>query len=97
MSSANLTSERIDLRTSPEIKELIVRAAATAGLSVSAFLLSAGQERARQVLSEAELITLSPNDWESFFSALDSIDTPRPRLKAAMDRYRAWQAERETR
>jgi uncharacterized protein (DUF1778 family) len=43
------------------------------------------------------LITLSPNDWESFFSALDSIDTPRPRLTAAMDRYRAWQAERETR
>lgn len=32
--------ERIDLRTSPEIEELIVRAASTAGMSVSVFFLA---------------------------------------------------------
>ncbi len=82
--------ERIDLRTSPETKELIVRAAATAGLSVSDFLISAAQERARQVLAESETVTLSPRDWEVFFQALDDIDKPRPKLKAAMDRYMDW-------
>jgi hypothetical protein len=35
MSATAQSHERIDLRTSPEIKELIVRAASTAGLSVS--------------------------------------------------------------
>lgn len=96
MSTATTPYERIELRTSPEIKELIVRAASTAGISVSAFLLGAAQERAKQVLSEAELITLSPRDWEAFFAVLDNTDKPRPKLSAAMRRHREWQSERET-
>ena len=36
--------ERIDLRTSPEIKALIARAAATSGVSLSAFLIASAQE-----------------------------------------------------
>lgn len=87
--------ERIDLRTSPEIKELIVRAASTAGVSVSAFLLGAAQERARQILSETELMTLSPRDWDAFFIALDQTEKPRPKLSAAMQRHREWKAQRE--
>jgi uncharacterized protein (DUF1778 family) len=95
MTTATTPYERIDLRTSPEIKELIVRAASTAGVSVSAFLLGAAQERAKQVLSEAELMTLSPRDWDAFFAALDHTDKPRPKLAAAMQRHREWQAERD--
>lgn len=85
--------ERIDLRTSSETKALIGRAAAIAGMSVSAFLLSAAQERAKAVLGEAESLTLTPRDWEAFVDALDHLDQPRPKLAAAMQRYRAWQAE----
>ena len=66
-------NERIDLRTSPEIKELIVRAASTAGLSVSAFLLGAAQERAQQILTETESITLTFRDWRAFVKALDTV------------------------
>jgi len=82
--------ERIDLRTSHEIKELIVRAAATTGQTVSAFLIGAAQERARQVLSQSEMLTLSPRDWEAFFAALDQVDKPRPKLEAAMRRHQEW-------
>lgn len=96
MSTATTPNERIDLRTSPEIKGMIVRAAATAGVSLSAFLLGAAQERAKQVLSEAESLTLSSRDWEAFFMALDNTDKPRPKLSAAMQRYRAWQSERDS-
>ena len=39
MSANTQTHERIDLRTSPEMKELIVRAASTVGMTVSASLL----------------------------------------------------------
>ena len=90
MSTAASPYERIDLRTSAEIKELIVRAAATAGMSVSAFLISSAQERARQVLAESETVTLSPRDWDAFFQTLDDLDKPRPKLQAAMDRYLDW-------
>lgn len=84
--------ERIDLRTSSEVKQLIVRAAAQAGMTVSAFLIGAAQEQARQVLAQSESITLSPRDWEAFFQSLDEAEKPRPKLQTAMDRYLARQA-----
>lgn len=82
--------ERIDLRTSPEIKGLIVRAAATAGVSLSAFLIASAQARAREILAESETLTLSPRDWDAFFLALDNADKPRPKLEAAAIDYQAW-------
>ena len=91
MSAAAQAHERIDLRTSPEIKELIVRAASTAGVSVSAFLLGAAQERAKQILAEAETLTLTSRDWNAFASALDNADKPRPKLAAAIQRHCDWQ------
>jgi uncharacterized protein (DUF1778 family) len=91
MAIAAQAHERIDLRTSPEIKELIVRAASTAGMSVSAFLLGTAQERARQILAEQEMITLSSRDWNAFAKALDNADKPKPKLSAAMKRHREWQ------
>lgn len=86
--------ERIDLRTSPEIKELIIRAATTAGMSVSAFLLGTAQERAKQILADTEMMTLSARDWDAFANALDNTDNPRPKLSAAMKHHREWQAKR---
>jgi len=59
MGATAQTYERIDLRTSPEIKELIVRAASTTGMTVSAFLLGTAQERAKKILAETEMMTLS--------------------------------------
>lgn len=94
MSTIAQAHERIDLRTSPEIKELIVRAATTAGMSVSAFLLGTAQERAKQILAESEMITLTSRDWRAFAKALDNVDKPRPKLSAAMKRHRDWQQDK---
>lgn len=89
--------ERIDLRTSPEIKELIVRAAATAGVSLSAFLIASAQERAKQILAESETLMLSPRDWNAFFAALDNADKPRPKLETAATEYLAWHNSQDAR
>lgn len=94
MPAAVQAHERIDLRTSPEIKELIVRAASTAGMSVSAFLLGTAQERARQILADQEMMTLTSRDWNAFAKALDNADKSRPKLSAAMKRHRAWQQDK---
>lgn len=96
MTAVTHAQERIDLRTSHEIKELIVRAAATTGQTVSAFLIGAAQERAKQVLFQSEILTLSPRDWEAFFGALDQVDKPRPRLEAAMKRHQEWQNQQSS-
>ena len=94
MSTVAQPYERIDLRTSPEIKELIVRAASSAGMSVSAFLLGTAQERARQILAEKETITLTSRDWNAFAKALDNAEKPRPKLSAALKRHRNWQQDK---
>jgi len=88
MSANTQAHERIDLRTSPEIKELIVRAASSVGMTVSAFLLGTAQERAREILAEKEMVTLTSRDWIAFAKALDNTEKPRPKLAAAMKRHR---------
>lgn len=82
--------DRIDLRTPHQVKELIARAAATAGVSLSAFLIAAGQERARQVLAETEFLTLTPRDWDAFVAALDNVGKPRAKLESAANVYLGW-------
>jgi uncharacterized protein (DUF1778 family) len=90
MTSFSHPYERIDLRTSSELKELISRAAATAGVSLSAFLITSAQERAKKILAESEALTLSPRDWDAFFMALDDVDKPRPKLESAASDYLQW-------
>lgn len=94
MATNTSTIERIDLRTSSEVKALIVRASASAGVSVSAFLLGTAQERAKQILAEQESLTLTPRDWNAFAKALDNAERPRPKLSAALKRHAAWQSKK---
>ena len=97
MATLSQPSERIYLRTSSAIKELIARAAATAGVSLSAFLIASAQERAKQVLAERETLMLSPLDWDAFFSALDNADRPRPALETAATEYLTWREGQDSR
>jgi uncharacterized protein (DUF1778 family) len=91
MATVARNHKRIVLRTAPEIKEVIVRAAAAAGMSVSAFVLRTAQERALQILADQGMMTLTSRDWTAFAKALDNVDKPRPNLAGAMKRHRAWQ------
>jgi uncharacterized protein (DUF1778 family) len=91
MATSTPAYERIDLRTSPEIKALISRAASTTGMTISAFLLGTAHERAKEILAEKEMVTLTARDWAAFTKALEKTEKPRPRLAAAMKRHREWQ------
>jgi uncharacterized protein (DUF1778 family) len=42
-----------------------VRAACTVAMSLSAFVLSAAQERVRQALAERELLVFTARDWNA--------------------------------
>ncbi len=83
----SVKQERIDLRTTSEIKQTLIRAAAHRGTSVSAFLLDAAQQQARKILEEKESVILSPQDWTAFSSILDDNDKPRPKLSSAMQKH----------
>jgi uncharacterized protein (DUF1778 family) len=65
-------SVRINLRTSPEAKELIEYAAALSGASVSNFVLRSACEAASLVINDANVVTLSRGDLEFFISAIEN-------------------------
>lgn len=69
-------SARINLRTSPEAKALIERAAAIMGSTVSSFMLQNAYEAARRVLAQEEIITLSDKDRDAFLYAIDHPAKP---------------------
>ena len=60
--------ERIEFRATPEDRALIDRAVATAGTSVTAFVLASVTTTARQVLADRTEFVLPPkaaNAWEA--------------------------------
>lgn len=85
-------SERINLRTSAETKNLLARAASLRGMSLSNFLLEAAQQLAQEVVKEHEQILLSQRDWEKFALILDDDSPPNAKLQKAMTKFKAAQS-----
>ena len=67
-------SRRIDVRVTDEQDAVIREAAAAAGQTVTAFLLSAAEGRARTVLGERRHLVMSDRAFQAFTAALDAPD-----------------------
>ncbi len=74
-------SQRIDVRTVPEVKALIERAALLRHTSVSAYLLDSALEKAKADLSAIETVSLRDSDRDLFFAALASPPAPNAALR----------------
>lgn len=68
---SSVRSRRIDVRVSDEQDAIIREAAAASGQTVTAFLLSAAEERARAVLDHRRHLVMSDRAFAAFASALD--------------------------
>jgi len=79
-------SARINLRTSPEAKALIERAAAMIGTTVSGFMLQNAYEAARRIVAENDTLLLSQQAFEAFLSACENPEEPNEALRALMAR-----------
>jgi uncharacterized protein (DUF1778 family) len=74
-------SERIDVRASAPVKQLLQEAARVAHKNVSEFLLDAGINAANQTLADRPRIDLSEEQWLAFQAALDKPVNDKPKLK----------------
>ena len=74
-------SERIDVRASLPVKQLLQEAARACDKSGSEFLLDAGVTAATQTLADRRQFTLSGTQWQAFQEALDRPAQSKPRLK----------------
>jgi uncharacterized protein (DUF1778 family) len=79
-------STRINLRTSPEAKALIERAAALMGTSVSGFMLQNAYEAAQRIVADNDTLMLSQRDFEAFVAACENPPPPNPALRELMAR-----------
>ncbi|OGB70797.1 MAG: hypothetical protein A2486_11445 [Burkholderiales bacterium RIFOXYC12_FULL_65_23] len=73
-------SERIDVRATLPVKQLLQEAARAAHKNVSEFLLEAGILAANQMLADRLRFELSPEQWDAFQAALDQPVTVKPKL-----------------
>lgn len=76
-----LKSERIDVRASGPVKQLLQEAARASHKTVSEFLLDAGVTAATQVLADRRHFELDEAQWQAFQEALDRPVQAKPRLK----------------
>lgn len=74
-------SERIDVRASSPVKQLLQEAARSSHKSVSEFLLDAGVTAAFQTLADRRQFSLGEAQWQAFQEALDRPVQSKPRLK----------------
>jgi uncharacterized protein (DUF1778 family) len=73
--------QRISLRVSPEVKREIETAAGLSNMSLSDFMLSVSQHKAKQVIHDAETITLDNASRDAFLDLLDNPPKPNQALK----------------
>ncbi len=73
-------TERIDVRASAPIKQLLQEAARSCHKNVSEFLLDAGITAANQALADRRNFQLDEASWVAFQQALDRPVQNRPQL-----------------
>ena len=81
------SSERMNFRTKPRIKDAIQRAAALSGVDDSVFTMNAAYQAALDTIAAHERTVLQPVDHAAFFAALDTPPAPTGKLQAAFKRH----------
>ena len=71
--------DRISIRTPPDLKRMLVAAAAVSNISMTDFLLNAARKAAEVVLADSRQITLNQQEWDRF---MDLLDNPPPTTAA---------------
>ena len=85
MTTANFSkTERIDVRASTLIKQLLQDAARASHKNVSEFLLDAGVTAAAQTLADRRQFVLDETQWQAFQEALDRPVQSKTRLTSLL-------------
>jgi uncharacterized protein (DUF1778 family) len=79
--------DRAQFRPTAEQKELLIRAASLTGQSLSEFMRTAVEERAKRVIAEYERIVLTERARKTFLTALANPPRANDRLVALAERY----------
>lgn len=85
--SMSRRESRLEIRVSAEIKTLLDEAAASIGLSTSAFVLATVTPRAQEIVQQHAVMTLNAEESQAFVNQLLTPPKPSDALRAAAARY----------
>lgn len=85
--------ERVNFRVDKRKKELIERAAAIKGLSVTDFAVTTLCREASDVVKNEEVLVLSDHDRDAFLAVLDNPPKPAAKLLKAAADYKRGKAD----
>ena len=81
MANTAVKESRLNIRCDSGMRELLDKAATYLHVSVSEFVLSNALASAEKVVQANEHITLKPEDFQAFLTALDAPTVPNAALK----------------
>ncbi|WP_020560518.1 DUF1778 domain-containing protein [Thiofilum flexile] len=81
--------ERFDIRLPASAKQMLLMAAELNGSSLTALIISAAMDKAREIVQANQMLTLNLEDWERFTASLDNPPPPNTALKQAWQEYQA--------
>lgn len=84
----SLKQDRLEARVTPEQKELIARAAALRGSSITEFIVASAQQAAADTVKDFELLTLHDEARDVFVNAILHPPAPNEAARKAAQRYR---------
>lgn len=88
MATQQTRSARIEARISPEVLNVVKRAAELQGRSVSDFVVAAAQEAARRTIEDTTIIRLSVEDQRLMLDTILDPPEPNDALRKAFDAYK---------
>ncbi len=81
------TIERFDIRLPASAKNLLQKAADINGSTLTALVLGAAMDKAREIMREHQLLALNTEDWNTFIAVLENPPEPNDALKQAWADY----------
>ncbi len=91
--AAKASSRRglVNIRMSPEDRNVIDRAARTAGKTRTEFMIDAARRAAQETLLDATLILVDGGTFERFKKLFDAPARPNDRLQALLSQTAPWE------
>ena len=85
MPSPSSRSEKLDIRITPEAKQILQQAAKQRHTTLSQFVLESALDSAGTVLAERSRLILNAEQWEAFMVALDAPPRRHPRMERLLN------------
>jgi uncharacterized protein (DUF1778 family) len=85
MPTPSSRSEKLDIRITPEAKQILQQAAKQRHTTISQFVLESALNSASAVLAERSRFNLDAEQWEAFMTALDAPPRSHPRMERLLN------------